>query len=102
MKTVILKDEKPTEAVVSDKLQLQKYYVARDHNNRHAIIRRDRYAGESVRPYCAYGLTLNVSWDDAGGSNLRDCVETCLRKKFDVFEFDTASEMFKFLSDNTR
>lgn len=50
---------------------------------------------------CVSNLTFGNEWDSCEGETLLECLDKALAWKFQVFEFDTAKELFTWLAENS-
>lgn len=88
-----------TEQVMVNSVSKNKYYGVKQLSSKGFIVRED-YDKGNYKAYCANKLTNgNAWWIEKPTDSFVKFVDELVEKKYEVFEFDTSQELFKWLSE---
>jgi hypothetical protein len=77
----------------------QKYYGVINKNSK-GFIGRKAYCGGEFCVFCAEAVTQGNTWSDYDNKSLKRVVSNLLNTKtFTIYEFDTYSDLFKWLGE---
>ena len=98
MKKVVIKEV--VQEVSINNLSLDKYYGIKESPNWKGFITQSDYESNRFVTLCSEELTRGNGWEIHNNCrSLKTLIERLLKSNFEVYEFDTHKELFKWLSE---